>query len=494
MDSTMINRPWPSLLLLLLCSLFTVSLSSSPLRHLLQSSPPPPQNIQNPPSLSVPTSSTPQQNKNSESRKIATAVVATAACSFALSGLIFFVFHRLSAKRRRSDQSLQFTGPIHPFRPNSDATLKGVIVEEKGHGVKYWQDLDSPAAPLICDRCKSLLKGSPEKEGDVLLAEKRQRQRRNDHGSQEIPLLPSDYVDSSSFVAPLRSFGDAPQQQKSPQLPPPAPPPTPPPVSPPPPPPPAPPAKKSPAPPPPPPGRRGAAPPPPPRLTSKKPPSVPESVKDRPRLKPLHWDKVTPANAGQSMVWDKITDGSIGFDDDLMEALFGYVPTSKPSSYKPGNSSAGRSSNTNTGAAAVPAQIFLLEPRKSQNIAIVLRTLAVSRQEIIDGLIDGHDLAVDTLEKLSRIAPTPEEESLILSFSGDPFRLADAESFLLQILRSVPSAFPRIASLHFRRSTYEPEILNLRQSLQILEFACQELRTRDSSSSFSKPFSKPGIA
>lgn len=199
---------------------------------------------------------------------------------------------------------------------------------------------------------------------------------------------------------------------------------------------------------------------------------MPESGNDRPRMKPLHWDKVTPANAGQSMVWDKITDGSIRFDDDLIESLFGYVP-GRPSA----------AATTSRAAKPSPAspspQIRLLDPRKSQNVAIIVRTLAVSRQDILDGLLDGHGLSRDTLEKLSRISPTPDEQSLILSFSGDPADLADADSFLYHILRAVPSAFPRAAALHFRCSVYDPEIHHLKDSLHTLELACKELRTRE---------------
>ncbi|XP_020672609.1 formin-like protein 16 [Dendrobium catenatum] len=164
----------------------------------------------------------------------------------------------------------------------------------------------------------------------------------------------------------------------------------------------------------------------------------------------------------------------------MMEALFGYVATNR----KPPNSNAGDTSAVSkTGSAVIipnnPAQVRLLDPRKSQNIAIVLRTIAVSRQEILDGLQDGQSLAADTLDKLSRISLTPEEVSLIISFTGNPSHLADADSFLFHILRAVPTAFPRISAFHFRRSIYEPEILHLRQSLQTLDLACNELRTRD---------------
>ncbi|CAA6670043.1 unnamed protein product [Spirodela intermedia] len=300
-----------------------------------------------------------------------------------------------------------------------------------------------------------------------------------------------------------------PQSSKPPSAPPPPPPPKPPGAAPPPPPPPPPGARgAAPPPPPPPPGRRGAAPPPPPPppqgaargvappppppprpnsvgnkpspppppgLGSRKPPvprsgsksasAAEENEKAQPKLKPLHWDKVTTVNTDHSMVWDKIHGGSFRFDDDLMEALFGYPHLVFDKPFKAIASGAGGPSG----------QICLLDSRKSQNIAIVLRSLAVSRPEILDSLLEGRGLSADTLEKLSKLVPTKEEEAIILGFSGNPSSLADAESFLFHLLRAIPSAFARIDAMLFQIN-YEPEVLHLRESLHALEAACGEMR------------------
>ena len=160
----------------------------------------------------------------------------------------------------------------------------------------------------------------------------------------------------------------------------------------------------------------------------------------------------------------------LSFDGDLMEALFGFVATNRRSPQRNHN-------NPNGASSSQSAQIFILDSRKSQNTAIVLRSLAISRKEILDALIEGQDLNADTLEKLTKIAPTKEEESQILAFKGDPTRLADAESFLYHILKAVPSAFDRLSAMFFRLN-YDSEILHLRECLQTLELGCKELRTR----------------
>lgn len=160
------------------------------------------------------------------------------------------------------------------------------------------------------------------------------------------------------------------------------------------------------------------------------------------------------------------------FDDDLMENLFGYAETNCKSHERGNVLSTSSKSNS-----APQAQIFILEPRKSQNIAIVLRSLAVvSRKEILDALIEGQGLGADTLEKLTKMAPTQEEEAKILQFNGNPTKLADAESFLYHILKAVPSAFTRFNAMLFR-TNYDPDVLHLKESLQALELGCKELRT-----------------
>ncbi|KAH0903541.1 hypothetical protein HID58_043044 [Brassica napus] len=235
--------------------------------------------------------------------------------------------------------------------------------------------------------------------------------------------------------------------------------------------------------PPPPPGKKAPGPPPPPPVSKTGPPKPPGNGKGptkaaegssaiskddpaQPKLKPLHWDKVNP-DASHSMVWHRIDGGSFNFDGDLMEALFGYVGARKPSE---ANSVPQKPTVSTT-------QTYILDPRKSQNKAIVLKSLGMTKEEIIDLLTQGHDADTDTLEKLSGIAPTPEEQTEIIEFSGDPTKLADAESLLFHILRAVPSAFNRFNVMLFKIN-YGSEVSQQKGSLQTLESACNELRAR----------------
>ncbi|KAI3785742.1 hypothetical protein L1987_44867 [Smallanthus sonchifolius] len=187
------------------------------------------------------------------------------------------------------------------------------------------------------------------------------------------------------------------------------------------------------------------------------------------KMKPFHWDKVN-TDADHSVVWNELVDGSLKFDDELIETLFGYNATkTKSTEAKYSSPKFGTSNSTPS------IQISILDPRKSQNIAIVLKSLATSRKEIIDALSEGQGLNGDILEKLTKISPTVEEASRILQFNGNPTKLPDAESFLYHILKAIPTAFTRINAMLFR-SNYDPEILHLKESLQTLELGCKELR------------------
>lgn len=192
------------------------------------------------------------------------------------------------------------------------------------------------------------------------------------------------------------------------------------------------------------------------------------------KLKPLHWEKFD-ANVDHSMVWDKVGDGSFRFDDDLMEDLFGFVPGNQNSAREKGTSSG--STSTAKSVSNPSSKIFILDSHKSQNIAIVLKTLGVSRDEILYAVTEDQGLSVDVLEKLNKVAPTKEEQSQILQFDGDTARLADAESYLYHLLKSVPSAFARFNAMLFR-SNFKSDILHLKGSIRTLELACEELRTR----------------
>ncbi|KAF3431345.1 hypothetical protein FNV43_RR26076 [Rhamnella rubrinervis] len=463
--------------------------------------------------------SQPSPASTSSKNDVAKAVAVTAASTLVVTGLAFILIRRYVLARRRKEnygngsngsQGVRSSAVVphndQLGRHGGDSGPKGFIVDENGLDVLYWRKLESNndggggrGGDVDGDDEE---KGISGREGDH-----DEDRRKNHMPIQEVPLLrgksSSSHIkdkpegDDSNGNYRIMSLHAVEKTEPQSSNPPPPPPPI---VAglsqkspvqpPPPPPPPQVGAKKSPPPPPPPQvgAKKGPVPPPPPlkgrSLNSlSKPPSGKKDIKTaeldsgkgsgQVKLKPLHWDKVNMANADHSMVWDKLNDGgSFRFDGDLMEALFGCVATNR--SPRINNKNAGDSSSSSGPSSA---QIFILETRKSQNIAIVLKSLSLSRKEILEALMEGKGINADTLEKLVGIAPTDEEEAQILDYKGDPTKLADAECFNYHILKAVPSAFSRLNAMLFR-ATYDSEILNLKESIQTLELGSQELRAR----------------
>ncbi|CAL5374784.1 unnamed protein product [Camellia sinensis] len=436
-----------------------------------------------------------------QDQRIVKAVVATAASTLLVAGIIFLIIYKLAMARHRQRNKLNSSFrreemvASHQEYRQQRGTLKGLIVDENGLDVLYLRKVERGQLTSCFSRVWINPMEEEEEEEEEKRIDARCDKSKNSEGIQEIPLLREPWNTAALAEVPKPVL-----LPRWPLLPQPPQPPPPPPTGPrkhsppPPPPPPPPPLKKVPTPPPMPPISAKRNPAPPPRagglVSSLKPPPVPrgktssnssgeassigESTKGtgdfQMKLKPLHWDKVA-ANADHSMVWDEINDGSFRFDDDMMEALFGYTTTNQ----KPTESNKIPSSTTSN--PGLPTKNFILEPRKSQNTAIVVRSLAVSRKEILDALLEGRGLDSDILEKLTKISPTQEEQSKILQFNGNPTKLPDAESFLYYILKAIPSAFIRFDAMLFR-SNYDSEILHLKESLQTLELGCKELRIR----------------
>ncbi|KAK1437801.1 hypothetical protein QVD17_03599 [Tagetes erecta] len=459
------------------------------------SPPPPPPLIETTPPTPTPTPITTNRQSSSSNKTVAKAVAATAASTLVLSGLLFLLLVRYKSYRKEKETETE-TPVLHGGdnnRNNIDPVLmmnnqftrfegiKGVIVDEEGLDVLYWKNIDNDdngnKKPIFV---KEVARNN-EKEDEKRITRvdfSGRKSKKFDAQIQQVPLLrgkssgshvwsSEEEIQTQNDLPPVAEQEILITRQMSSRSPPPTPP------SPPPPPPPPPRAvlaveKKSHVP-------QPLVLPKTNSLTSssKPPPPPPQpTTSSQVKLKPLHWDKVN-ANVGHPTAWDQVNNGSFRFNGDLMEALFGTVAANKKSP-RGNNNSPSPKTKLKSGP---PSQRFILETHKSQNIAIILRSLVVSRQEIIDCLLEGKGLDIDTLEKLAKITPTKEEQELILNYDQDITRLADAESFLYHILRAVPSAFKRFNAMVFKLN-YTSEVSQINNTLQTLEMACKELKNR----------------
>ncbi|KAI3935262.1 hypothetical protein MKW92_013250 [Papaver armeniacum] len=189
----------------------------------------------------------------------------------------------------------------------------------------------------------------------------------------------------------------------------------------------------------------------------------------RPKLKPLHWDKVR-ASSDKTMVWDQLRSSSFQLNEEMIESLF-IVNNN-------GNTNVREGGGVRPGGLPSPNQENrVLDPKKSQNISILLRALNVTIEEVCEALLEGNTdtLGTDLLESLLKMAPSKEEERKLKEYKDDsPFKLGTAERFL-KALVDVPFAFKRVAAMLYI-ANFDSEVEYLRKSFITLEAACEELR------------------
>ncbi|GMI64454.1 Formin 2, formin homology 2 [Hibiscus trionum] len=186
----------------------------------------------------------------------------------------------------------------------------------------------------------------------------------------------------------------------------------------------------------------------------------------KPKLKPLHWDKVR-ASSDRAMVWDQIKSSSFQLNEEMIETLF-MVNNSNL---------AGKDNGRRQSLPSANQENRVLDPKKSQNIAILLRALNVTIEEVCEALMEGNSdtLGTELLESLLKMAPTNEEERKLKDFNDEsPFKLGPAEKFLKAVL-NIPFAFKRVDAMLYI-ANFDSEIEYLKGSFETLEAACGELR------------------
>ncbi|XAR68075.1 hypothetical protein NMG60_11003076, partial [Bertholletia excelsa] len=240
----------------------------------------------------------------------------------------------------------------------------------------------------------------------------------------------------------------------------------------------------APLPPPPPPNPPAPRPPPPPKAGAR-PPPVPQKPgphhrgrsssggsldqsgdpdSHKTKLKPFFWDKVL-ASPDHSMVWHELKAGSFQVNEEMMESLFGYNTSGSTKKDRGKVSSSSES---------IPQYIQIIDPKKSQNLAIILKALNVTTEEVCDALNEGNELPSDLVYTMLKMAPTQDEELKLRLYNGDLSLLAPVERFL-KVMIDIPFAYKRLESLLFIGS-FQEEVSSTKESFQTLEVACTELR------------------
>ncbi|CAL0313511.1 unnamed protein product [Lupinus luteus] len=192
----------------------------------------------------------------------------------------------------------------------------------------------------------------------------------------------------------------------------------------------------------------------------------------KPKLKALHWDKVK-ASSDRVTVWDRLRPSSFQLNEDMIETLF-MVNNSKENPTLAVRDNARRQT---VHFSPLPPENRVLDPKKSQNIAILLRALNVTIDEVCEALREGHydTLGTELLECLLKMTPTKDEESKLKEFQDNsPYKLGPAEKFL-KVMLDIPFAFKRVDAMLYI-ANFDSELEYLKKSFETLEVACGELR------------------
>jgi len=268
-----------------------------------------------------------------------------------------------------------------------------------------------------------------------------------------------------------------------------------------------------------PPNSRGKAPPPPPHgsvAKAKAPPppgkaplakakgGAPKPKKAPPPPpfgKKLHW-KLLPASSLEDTIFQEISpwDGvAPSLDTRQLERLFAPPPREKPagaastSLFASGASREGGGVGTGSDVAVPKAggrrsallkdlsQVCLLDPKRAQNLAIVLRQVTVPTEELAEVLRWmrlSHRVGADTLEHVhDNLLPPLLECAELLSYSGPPEMLRDVERQLLPLAR-LPRLKARIRTMLFSKNmpTHHSSLL---ARIHALRVTCEEVRESD---------------
>ena len=123
--------------------------------------------------------------------------------------------------------------------------------------------------------------------------------------------------------------------------------------------------------------------------------------------------------------------------------------------------------------------VVLLGGKRSQNMAIGLKRLKLSAEDVKRGLENFEGLALDSLELIyeTQLIPTTGEVKKVQMYSGDPNQLADAEKYCLA-LADLADAQQRLSSLIFF-ARFDATCNTLATRIDVVDSACEQVKTSE---------------
>ncbi|XP_019727520.1 FH2 domain-containing protein 1-like [Hippocampus comes] len=214
-------------------------------------------------------------------------------------------------------------------------------------------------------------------------------------------------------------------------------------------------------------------PPPPPALSRLLPP--PPSLQRR-SMKKLNWDTIPNQRVlGKVNVWTSaLPPRELVLDTHSMDELFSHVDRRAQS-----RAGFGRPRRGGSGSADVrpsQPQVSILDAKKSMNIGIFLRHFKRPAAEMLEDIVraewrggaDGGKLT-----ELCKLLPEESEVKRLLSFSGNPSLLSEADRFMVQLVK-VPR-YEELLKTMVLRQEFSPLMEEASKSLAVMIQAANEL-------------------
>ncbi|KAJ3013426.1 hypothetical protein HKX48_005760 [Thoreauomyces humboldtii] len=188
-------------------------------------------------------------------------------------------------------------------------------------------------------------------------------------------------------------------------------------------------------------------------------------------MKPLQWTKI-PNRATKSTVWEEVVEEAYGgtkkeglVDEEGLLELFEkeeIVPRTVAETKK---------------EPEVKKLTTLIDPRRAQNIAIMLGGLRLGYPDICRAIVTMDDsvLSTERLHALKLWAPTSEECDLVRSYEGDVEELGNAERYIREVM-NVPRLSHRLEHMLFRKR-FEEEVEEVVPDMETVLLACDQVRT-----------------
>jgi formin 2 len=164
---------------------------------------------------------------------------------------------------------------------------------------------------------------------------------------------------------------------------------------------------------------------------------------------------------------------------EQLERLFRAAPKAEPRERRDSATEAGLAMPKSSGGRGRASEVCLIDPKRAQNLAIVLRQVTLPTEELAEVLRCmrvGHPVNVETLEHVhDNLLPTLLECTELSSYDGSVEGLRDVERQLLPLVR-LPRLKMRVRTMLFSKKM---PILHssLMSRIRLLRKACEQIRT-----------------